>query len=107
MDTSSNVDIDEPVGTLRPDDTIDVLRDPGMLGAESGDYENDMGRLLARFADHATTSSIGGACSLPTDVLRVWEHSLAAGDFAGANRLVALARAIRAIDDRHGTAMIG
>lgn len=107
MDASSIVAIDEPVGMLRPDDRVVFLRGPGALGAASSGYQVDMERLLDRFADHATASSIGRVCGLPTDVLRVWEHSLAAGDFAGVNRLAVLACAIRAVDTRHGIAMIG
>jgi hypothetical protein len=92
---------------LRPDDGVVCVRGLGALGLVSSDYQVDMERLLDRFADHATASSIGGVCGLSTDVLRVWEHSLAAGDFTGVNRLVVLARAIRAVDTRHGIAMIG
>ncbi len=107
MDASSIVDFDEPAGMLRPDDRVDSLRSLRAVGAESSDYQFDMQRLLDRFADHVTASSIDGACGLPTDVLRAWEHSLAAGDFTVSNRLVMLARAIRAVDTRHGIAMIG
>ena len=92
---------------LRRDDRVDLLCSLGAIRAASSDYQVDMERLLGRFVDHATAGSIGGTCGLPTDVLRVWEHSLAAGDFTGVNRLVVLARAIRAVDTRHDIAMIG
>lgn len=105
MDASSTVD--EPVEMRWLDNGVGLLSGLGAVEAASSEYQVDMQRLLDRFADHAAAGSIGEAGGLPNDVLRVWEHLLAAGDFTGADRLVVLARAIRAVDTRHGIAMIG
>lgn len=117
MDASSIVETGEPVRVPSPDDVGVSLDDIGLDGTgldgtgtlvpARNDDQFEMDRLLDRLDGYATGISIAGVPGLGNDVLRAWEYSLAAGDVASVNRLVVLAHAIRAADNRRVTGMIG